>query len=406
MIRGVLILASATMLAFPASAEPPAGESGSGAMQTEQPGDAGAPGSGQLPAGAAAGSPLGDIATDIPPLLPFVPPPKEYDWIQLTSEEWLKGELKAMYKEKLEFDSDELDLQTFDWKDVKQVWTHSWASIRIEDVKGGAPRVVYGVLRVIDDRIIVIDPSHTREFRRTQLISIAPGAERELQRWSGSITLGANFREGNSDQVEYSAIVDVKRRTAASRFLLDYIGTLNQVESVETSNNQRVTTSYDVFKSRRHFWRQVFGEYFRDPYQNIRYRWTAGSAFGYTLIDTAKTEWDLTVGGGFQYLKFVSVEPGQDIDNSTPLISFSTAFDTELTSWIDYDLIYSFYLVDKESGRYTHHFVSSVETDLFAGIDFDISFVWDRTEDPQPASDGAVPEQNDFRLIVGLGWDF
>jgi hypothetical protein len=350
-------------------------------------------------------TPLAEVP-DIPPLLPFVPPPEEFDWIQLTSDEWLKGELKAMYKEKLEFDSDELDLQTFDWEDVRQVWTHGRQSIRIEDVKGGEPRIIYGVLRVIDDRIIVINQSGAKEFRRTQLVSIAPRAEKELQRWSGDITLGANFQEGNSDQVEYSAIVGVKRRTAASRFLLDYIGTLNQVESVETSNNQRVTTSFDEFKTRRYFWRLVFGEYFRDPFQNIRYRWTAGSAFGYTIIDTARTEWDLTIGGGFQYLKFVSVEPGQNIENSTPLMSFTTLFDTELTSWIDYDLNYSFYLVDKDAGTYTHHFVSSVETDLIGNIDFDISFVWDRIQDPQPASDGTVPEQNDFRLIVGLGWDF
>jgi hypothetical protein len=366
-----------------------------------------APGPGLQPAQADAttATPLAEVE-GIPPLLPFLPPPEEFDWIQLTSDEWLKGELKAMYEKKLEFDSDELGLQTFDWEDVRQVWTHGRQSIRIEDVKGREPRVVYGVLRVIDGRIVVINQSGTREFRRAQLVSIAPGAKNELQRWSGDITLGANFQEGNSDQVEYSAILGVKRRTAASRFLLDYIGTLNQVESVETSNNQRVTTSFDEFKTRRHFWRIVFGEYFRDPFQNIRYRWTAGSAFGYTIIDTAKTEWDLTIGGGFQYLKFVSVEPDQNIDNSTPLVAFTTLFDTEITSWIDFDVNYSFYLVDKDAGTYTHHFVSSVETDLIGNIDFDISFVWDRIEDPQPASDGSVPEQNDFRLIVGLGWDF
>ena len=30
---------------------------------------------------------------------PFVPPLDEFDWIQLTSGEWLKGELKALYNE-------------------------------------------------------------------------------------------------------------------------------------------------------------------------------------------------------------------------------------------------------------------------------------------------------------------
>ncbi|MGB3648817.1 MAG: hypothetical protein WA992_09825, partial [Desulfobulbales bacterium] len=44
----------------------------------------------------------------------FVPPPDDkFDWIQLTNGEWLKGEFKVLYDYEVEFDSDELDLQTF-----------------------------------------------------------------------------------------------------------------------------------------------------------------------------------------------------------------------------------------------------------------------------------------------------
>ena len=43
----------------------------------------------------------------------FVPPPDDkFDWIQLTSGEWLKGELKFLYDFQVEFDSDKLDLLT------------------------------------------------------------------------------------------------------------------------------------------------------------------------------------------------------------------------------------------------------------------------------------------------------
>ena len=40
--------------------------------------------------------------------------PEKFDWIQLTSGEWLKGDLKVLYDKKLEFDSDELDLLELD----------------------------------------------------------------------------------------------------------------------------------------------------------------------------------------------------------------------------------------------------------------------------------------------------
>ena len=36
----------------------------------------------------------------------FVPPEDGYDWIQLTSGEWLKGELIGVFDDEVEFDSD------------------------------------------------------------------------------------------------------------------------------------------------------------------------------------------------------------------------------------------------------------------------------------------------------------
>jgi hypothetical protein len=50
-----------------------------------------------------------------------LPPTDEFDWVQTTSGEWLKGELKVLYSGSLEFDSDEFDLQTLDWDDVAQI---------------------------------------------------------------------------------------------------------------------------------------------------------------------------------------------------------------------------------------------------------------------------------------------
>lgn len=54
------------------------------------------------------------------PDLSWVPPADSFDWIQLKSGEWLKGRLKAMQDRKLEFDSEKLELLTFDWKDIRQ----------------------------------------------------------------------------------------------------------------------------------------------------------------------------------------------------------------------------------------------------------------------------------------------
>ena len=39
----------------------------------------------------------------------FVPPNDGYDWLRLTSGEWLRGELIGVFNDEVEFDSDILD---------------------------------------------------------------------------------------------------------------------------------------------------------------------------------------------------------------------------------------------------------------------------------------------------------
>jgi hypothetical protein len=39
-----------------------------------------------------------------------IPSAVDYDWVKLSSNEWLKGKIKSMYQKNLEFDSDKLKL--------------------------------------------------------------------------------------------------------------------------------------------------------------------------------------------------------------------------------------------------------------------------------------------------------
>jgi len=135
--------------------------------------------------------------------------PEKFDWIQLISGEWLKGDLKVLYDDKLEFDSKELELLELDWEDVKQVIGHKIFSVRFE-----GPTTVVGTLRVTENKVIVTVGKEKQEFERNQLISIAYGEPKEIGYWSAKISLGLDVREGNSDQINYSASVNAQRRTS------------------------------------------------------------------------------------------------------------------------------------------------------------------------------------------------
>ena len=172
----------------------------------------------------------------------------DFDWVQLVSGEWLKGEIKGLYKDSLEFDSDKLDLLTLDWEDVKYVETHIPGAAYIEYYGR-----VYGYFVIDQNKIKVINGDNVQEFDRSRLVNFITGGEQEKDYWSAKLTLGLNIRSGNTDQVDYNAKANVRRQTSFSRFILDYIGNISQTSDIENSNNHRLSGTHDNYKTRRNF---------------------------------------------------------------------------------------------------------------------------------------------------------
>ena len=80
----------------------------------------------------------------------FEPPPDDYDWIQLTSDEWLKGELISLYDDQLIFDSDILGVLKIDWEDVKVFRGHGEHRISLTGLQTGT-----GVLRIDNQQVVL-----------------------------------------------------------------------------------------------------------------------------------------------------------------------------------------------------------------------------------------------------------
>ena len=336
----------------------------------------------------------------------WIPSAEKFDWVQLTSNEWLKGEIKGMYKDSLEFDSDKLDLLNIDWDDVKILRSHRVNNINIEGV--GATS---GVLEVTGDSLEIVNDYENQSYDRSKLISFAPGGKRERDLWAIKATLSLDLRQGNTDQVDYTAKVNIKRRGSTTRFLMDYIGNISKTNGgdgslVETINNHRLNASYDYYKTRYFFYTPVFAEYFRDPFTNIDSRITLGAGLGYTVIDDGKTE--LSFSGGPAYVKteFVSVSAGENTSESTPAAVLRTNYDLELTKTIDFIARYNIQVGNTASGGYTHHIILTVESEITGALDFDTSFIWDRTSNPTEAADGIAPVPDDYRVTFGISYTY
>ena len=311
-----------------------------------------------------------------------------------------------MYKNSLEFDSDKLDLLTIDWKDVKILRSHRVNDVNIEDI--GATS---GILEVTDASIQIINDYEDQTYDRSKLISFAPGGKRELDLWTIKTVLSIDLRQGNTNQLDYTARANIKRRASTTRFLMDYIGNISKTNGgegslVETVNNHRLTASYDYYKTRYFFYTPVFAELYRDPFTNIALRTTLGAGLGYTVIDDGKTELSFSGGPAFVKTEFISVAEGEASSESTPAAVLRTNYDIELTKTLDFIARYNIQVGNQASGGYTHHIILTLESEITGSLDIDTSFVWDRTSSPAEAADGTTPAADDYRITLGLSYSY
>ena len=331
----------------------------------------------------------------------FIPPPGDYTWIQLTSDEWLKGEAISLYDETLTFDSDKLGELHLDLEDVRHLIGYGSFEVTL---LGRAP--IDGELRIRDQQILITAAGVTYQRPLADVIAITRSSEREVDRWSGDIAFGLNVARGNTDIALSNLSAGFQRRTPVSRLTLDYLGSINETDGERIANSHRAYMGLDRFSGGRFFWRPIGVQYYQDAFQNIRHQATADTGFGYQLIDSPRLDWDIQGGVGANYLRNVSVADGEPDDEVSPVATLGSDLTFELTSSIDYELFINMTFLNEESGSYQHHIVSTLSTDVIGDVDMDISFIWDRTEQPQERTDGTTPDPDDYRLLISIGYDF
>jgi len=322
------------------------------------------------------------------------------DWIQLVSGEWLRGEILRIRDGSLDFDSDELDDQTFDFDDIKQVFSPNHQVVLTED-----GRVFEGTVTA-DEKSIWIVSDKTVQLTRAEMLSVLAVNGDSATSWFGELSLGTVFRRGNTTQTDYSAFASLTRETARTRWLNKYTGAIGKVNGTETTNNHRLGSTYDVFLTKRAFVTVPGVDVFRDQFQNIAYRVTPYAALGYEVVDTAAHSLSLSAGPAYQYTVLDSSATGVDDEDGTIAAIFSSKYGWDITSDVEFNFDYSITAPIPDTDAYNHNFVLKLSVDLLGDLDLDIAFIWDRVNKPQLDGDGNQPLQDDYRTTIGLGWSF
>ena len=342
-----------------------------------------------------------------------VPPPtldaSTHDLLLLNSGEWLQGDIRSIRDDDIDFDSVELEDLTIDFGDVKEIHADRMHTYRFE----GKRDILTGPVRMNQDVFVIGDQERPRSAFMTQV----SGKPTELNFWNGDLSVGYSIRSGNTNQSDLTVRAELNRETALTRFTNVYNAALSTAEvddgtgtgnttEQKTANSHRLNSAFDYFVTGRLYLIIPAFEVFADEFQNIDLRITPSAGLGYEVISNKWMTWDVSAQGGATYTDSVSVQAGEPESTTEGVVVLGTTLDTDPTDDIEWDTSYTVQVVPANIGLTNHHLESIFSIDLFFNFDLDITFIWDRIEDPKEDADGNTPESNDYRLTFGIGWDF
>ena len=329
------------------------------------------------------------------------PDAKQYDWIQTKSKEWFKGYIKALYKDKLEFDSKEIGLHTFDFDDIAQIKSYQIISVNIEQIA-----IFKGIIRFKNNKITIIQGDTKYEFDKDKIASFVAEGNNERDMWSANISVSLDTRSGNTNSFDGAITAHLKRRSAKTHLQLDYLGRTSDKDGTQTSDDHRVNEKFDVYITRYFFWTPLVSEFYKNSFKNIKAQYKVGAGLGYVIYDTPKNKWDISVAPTYIRTDYESVEDDVDKNVNSLALDISTSLDIEISKITDLKYLYALTLSNGATGDYSHHMVITLQNELTSWLDFDISGIWDYTLHPKEKSDGITPKKDDFQMLIGLGVEF
>ena len=320
-----------------------------------------------------------------------------YDWLRLTSGEWLKGEVHWMREKDIEFDSDKLDLLSFSWSKVSQLH-----SPRVNTYVFEGKVDVVGLAVITEEKVIIETADGVVSYPRDQLLAILEGARRERNWWSTKLGVGLSANAGNTNQGQLNVHWDLVRADPRTRSAISYDGTFGYSNREQNVNRHLGEAGVTVYYSRRLFFSPVTAQFLNDRFQNLKLRATPGAGAGVHVVDTKKVEWDIGGALGYQYIRFLSTAAGLENPQNDGFVSVHTYADFDFTDDVELKIDWLTNVVYTQIGLTNHIGTANFSVEISDIFDLETTFKFYRTERPPSRADGSVPERNDYQLIVSL----
>ena len=322
------------------------------------------------------------------------------DWLWLKSGEFLIGNIEDLYDEKLAFDSDDLGDLKIKWSDISRINSRQLFTVRT--ISG---EIITGTI-ALEDGVLIVSNNRQHRVVQDDLMTLIAGLETGANIWQGKVTFGANLSSGNTDKLEYNTNAELSRHTTTSRIKTSYSAIIGVTNNVQTDENHRFLMTYDVYSDKDLFFRPLDLSLYRDPLQNVNSRINVGMGIGYQFIDDGDQELEMNLGPSYLYTKYEFTEAQLNTSDSSLAVSLSLDYEREIHNQIDLEFSYKITATESDLGGYLQNAKMNFDIELTDVLDFDITFFWDRVNNPLLNVDGVPLEKNDFRIAFGLGVSF
>jgi hypothetical protein len=322
----------------------------------------------------------------------------EKDWVQLASGEWLRGNIERMRDGSMEFNSDEIKLITYDWKKVRELHSPRANTYNFTD---GTDLVGPAMINEEFVAVQTVDGMVTRP--RVELQAIIEHMRRERNYWSTVLRLGLTANAGNTENLTFNAFWQLVREDTLTRAAITYDGTFGTASRAEVANRHLAGGDLDIFVHPIIYVKALTGQLLYDKFQNVRLRATPATGVGFHLITTYVVNWDLEFAPlGYQYLSLIDPAAAVENPQNDAYMMFRMFADIDFTDDIQLLLEWRTNLVYTTIGNTNHVGSLDFTVRVTTLLHLNTSFLYLRTEQPFPRSDGTIPKQNDYQIVFGI----
>ncbi|MFS1917990.1 YdiY family protein [Vibrio sp. 10N.286.46.E10] len=332
---------------------------------------------------------------------------KSDDWLKLKSGEVIKGELDGTikkdsnsYSQEIAFDSDDLGDLDIELKDILVLETARLFTIR---TLNGETYV--GYLSIRDNKLYLRNGSNEKLFPVTEVVSIYLGTEKDSEHWDAKVTFGLDINSGNSDEYSFRGDVKSERNTVDSRIKLNASHISSEYNDEKTANNTKVGGSYDLYINNRMFFRPLDLFVQSDEFQNLDYQINAAIQLGYFFVANSEMEWDMSLGPGYQYSRYSTVEAGESLSASSSTFNLESNLKHEVTRDIDFIHLYKLNWASEKAGGIRQANEFGFDIDLLGDFELSLDAIWEHVSNPKVNADNVLPEKDDYKLYVGLTYE-